>query len=59
MRECHSNVYGGKGGTNPRQNEKTNEYNNDIFQRGECEVTHIRHAVSIVFINQLGMRPLG
>ncbi|WP_257145076.1 hypothetical protein [Bacillus cereus] len=35
---------------------KTNE---DIFQCDGCGITRIRHAVSIVFINQLGMRPLG
>jgi len=34
-------------------------YNNEIFQCGGCERSHIRHAVSIMFINQLGMRPLG
>lgn len=26
---------------------------NDIFQCGGCEITRIRHTVSIIFINQL------
>jgi hypothetical protein len=28
-------------------------YNNDIFQCGGCEITRIRHAVSIMFSVQL------
>lgn len=32
-------------------------YNNDIFQCGGCEITRIRHAVSIIFTIQLRMRP--
>ncbi|PFM62559.1 hypothetical protein COJ48_18880 [Bacillus cereus] len=28
-------------------------YNNDIFQCGGCEITRIRHTVSIMFSDQL------
>jgi len=60
-RECHGNVYRIKKGAGKAvrtRNETKRPINEDIFQCGGCDTTRIRHTVSIVFINQLGSRPL-
>lgn len=61
-RECHGNVYRIKKGAGKAvrtRNETKRPINDDIFQCGGCEITRIRHTVSIVFIIQLKSRRLG
>ncbi|PEA24120.1 hypothetical protein CN349_20790 [Bacillus cereus] len=57
MRECHGNVYrivGRAKRCKPALKRKDRSMNyNDIFQCGGCEITRIRHTVSIIFSIQL------